>query len=576
MECGAVAERPVDRKPGCPGDLEAAALRTLREVRHHLRSTHFEQGPVERMPLGVPRLRDLGPVELGRKERRFGARVGNRVAHLRVAEPRERGKLPAPPFAHRGGELGSEIAEEEERRACRELLAHEKHRHRRPEQEAGHAELERGRIGDRCQPFADRAVAYLVVGLQEIDECALRQAGSGVAARAALPETGRFALVPEPLCKGPPEPPHRPVGVVGVVAVALAGGQEMYRVMEVVVPLAAGKARLPAFVAREIASLVAVVFEHDVHVSFAARAGAHCGGELFEEVRGARVLHRMHRIQAQAVEVELLEPVERVVDEEVAHRARMLSVEVERRAPGRMPRLVEELRRVLAEVIPLRAEMVVDHVEQHHQAAGMGGGHQALQVLRRAVGGIGRVRQHAVVAPIAPAGTIGERQKLDRGNAEPREVIEAPDGGIESPFGGKSADMQLVDHGLMPRAAFPVRIRPGERHRIDHHARGMHILGIPARSGVGHADAVVDAVLVGRTCLEALDGGGMPAAAHRCHRQARAAARVGEVELDLARRGRPQPEAGIAVYKLGAERHAMQALHRRASRSTTIERPCSG
>ena len=43
------------------------------------------------------------------------------------------------------------------------------------------------------------------------------------------------------------------------------------------------------------------------------------------------VVHRMHRVHAQAVEMELLDPVQRVVEEEVAHRAAVLGVEVDRR-----------------------------------------------------------------------------------------------------------------------------------------------------------------------------------------------------------------------------------------------------
>ena len=58
-------------------------------------------------------------------------------------------------------------------------------------------------------------------------------------------------------------------------------------------------------------------------------------------MRLAAVDDRVHGVEAQAVEVVLLEPVERVVDEEVAHRARLS--EVDRGAPGRVLRPVKKL-----------------------------------------------------------------------------------------------------------------------------------------------------------------------------------------------------------------------------------------
>ena len=54
---------------------------------------------------------------------------------VRLACPNSR-ELAAPAFAHLVGELGAEVAEEQERRARRAFLAHEQHRDRRREQQA--------------------------------------------------------------------------------------------------------------------------------------------------------------------------------------------------------------------------------------------------------------------------------------------------------------------------------------------------------------------------------------------------------------------------------------------------------
>ena len=103
-----------------------------------------------------------------------------------------------------------------------------------------------------------------------------------------------------------------------------------------------------------------------------------------------------------------------------------LAVEVDRRAPRRLVPLGEELRRVRVQVVAFGAEVVVDDVEQHHEPARVRGVDEALQILGRAVGRVGRELQHAVVAPVAAAGKVGERHELDRRDAEIGEVVEPP------------------------------------------------------------------------------------------------------------------------------------------------------
>jgi hypothetical protein len=77
------------------------------------------------------------------------------------------------------------------------------------------------------------------------------------------------------------------------------------------------------------------------------------------------------------------------------------------------------------QVVALRAEVVVDDVEQHHQPAGVGGVDQRLEVLRAGRSGCpARTAEHAVVAPVARAGEVGDRHQLDGGDAELDEVVE--------------------------------------------------------------------------------------------------------------------------------------------------------
>src|SRR5690242_8669888 len=62
-------------------------------------------------------------------------------------------------------------------------------------------------------------------------------------------------------------------------------------------------------------------------------ARAHRPHDLGEDVLRAVVTQMLSSVETQPVEVILLEPVKRVADDEVAHRARTLAVETEGHAP---------------------------------------------------------------------------------------------------------------------------------------------------------------------------------------------------------------------------------------------------
>ena len=119
----------------------------------------------------------------------------------------------------------------------------------------------------------------------------------------------------------------------------------------------------------------------------------------------------VHGIEPQPVEAVLAQPVQRILDRKGAH---LRHAVVDRAAPRRL-RLGEEARRVAAEVISLGTEVVVDHVEEHHQPAQMRFVDQRLEIVGPAIGAVGRVPQHAVIAPVArcrrnpPAASIPAR-----------------------------------------------------------------------------------------------------------------------------------------------------------------------
>ena len=349
-------------------------------------------------------------------------------------------------------------------------------------------------------------------------------------------------------------------GIVGVVAVGLARGEDVQRVVRVVVPLRRGAERARRRVAREVRGRVAVVLQHDVHGARASRALAERVRDLGDDVGDAVVDDRVDGVEAQPVEPELLDPVQRVVHEEIAHRPRVTSVEIDRRPPWRRTVAVEEPRRVGVEVVSLRAEVVVDDVEEHHQAAGVRRRDQALQVLRRAVRGVGRERQHAVVAPVARAGEVGDRHQLDCRDAEVGEVVEPFDRGGKRPAGREGPDVELVDHRLFPRPAGPGVVAPLERAGVHDPARAVDVVGIPARGRIGDPPGAAD--------VEAIRGAGRRVARHELEpavREARHRPRgvVAQDEPDPRADRRPQPEPRLAAGpELGAERHLVAVLHR--------------
>src|SRR6185436_16343329 len=129
--------------------------------RNDLLLSQQQQARVVREPGRVPVL----PAQDAALEGGLGQRVGD--PFLESGEARE---LLAPALAYRLAQLAVEIAEEEERLPAAPLLAHEQKRRRRGEELDRRQGLELVRLGQRQEPFSHRAVADLVVVLQEIDE----------------------------------------------------------------------------------------------------------------------------------------------------------------------------------------------------------------------------------------------------------------------------------------------------------------------------------------------------------------------------------------------------------------------
>ncbi len=318
----------------------------------------------------------------------------------------------------------------------------------------------------------------------------------------------------------------RVVGVIGVIAGILVGQQHVQHVVTVIVPL-----RID--IASQMRRLV-MVLQHQMHLAARVHAAPHGRGHLLNP---ALVLDRVHRVEAQPIEPVLHQPGQHIAGEIAAH---FRAMEVDRRSPRGLLVLSEELRRVAVQVISIGAEMIIHHVEKDHQAEPVGGIDQRLQLVRRAIGAVRGVGQHAVVTPVVSAGEIIDRHQLDRRDAkllQPRQSLGDT---------GKSAhraDMQLIQHGFAPWPPTPIPVPPHITSRIHHHARPVHIIRLKPRGGIGHQHAIRQPIPVARA-RPACRVHAEPTVRRALHRQDRA---ILDRHRHLFLRRRPNAEARAPV-----------------------------
>ena len=87
-------------------------------------------------------------------------------------------------------------------------------------------------------------------------------------------------------------------------------------------------------------------------------------GGLFDrqqDVMRTGIEDRVNRVEPQAIDMEISDPISDVLQHEGAHAVATRLIEVDRGTPRRVI-VVGEVRAELSEVISFRAEMVVDHI----------------------------------------------------------------------------------------------------------------------------------------------------------------------------------------------------------------------
>jgi len=377
-----------------------------------------------------------------------GEATGERLWRLRVGDlvrgPAEGGELPAPAVAHEAAELEVDVVGEVlERRRGAPLLALEQHRHERGAQHEGGGDVEPPGAEQGRGALAGGPVADLVVVLEVAEQAVGGDAGQGPAV-AAAPVGGVAAGVDVAPLQRPAE--RLEAAEVLVVAGGLTGQGAVEGVVKVVAPgrihaVAAGVGGADQLRVVEVA-----LGDEELPPPEAGLEGGDPPGQILEDVDGRRVEDGVHGVEPQAVDVVVLEPLRGVLDDELAHGAAVVTVEVECVAPRRaMP--VGRVRTEEGEVIARGSEVVVHDVEDHAETARVRGVDEFLEPFRSSVRLVDRVQRDAVVAPSELAVERGDRHHLDRRDAERDERVEFLDRARERARRRERADVELVDDG---------------------------------------------------------------------------------------------------------------------------------
>ena len=211
---------------------------------------------------------------------------------------------------------------------------------------------------------------------------------------------------------------------------------------------------------------------------------AHAAADGRQNVLRRVVDDGMHGVQPQTVDVILVDPIAGVGRAVLAHRGRVLAVEINRVAPACFVERRQVVVGKLPQVIAHRAEVVVDHVEHHGQAQAMRFVDKAAKIVGRAVQPSRRVQVHAVVAPAKLAGELGHRHHFDHRDADVDEQRQLFDRRGVGSLGRERAEVQFINHLARQRHTAPGLIVPLEGRGIDDFRQSVRSVGLPARRRV--------------------------------------------------------------------------------------------
>ena len=124
-------------------------------------------------------------------------------------------------------------------------------------------------------------------------------------------------------------------------------------------------------------------------------------------------------------------------------------------------------------------------VEHHAQPTAMAAVHETLERVGPAVILGNGVPADSVIAPVPGSVDGVDRHHLDQVDAQPGQVVETLDRGVERPVRGERPDVQLVEHAARQRPAGPASIGPFERAVVIDPRCRVHSVGCHRDRGSG-------------------------------------------------------------------------------------------
>lgn len=112
--------------------------------------------------------------------------------------------------------------------------------------------------------------------------------------------------------------------------------------------------------------------------------------------------------------------------------------------------------------------MVQHNIQDDGKTIPMRGVNKRLEIIRRPIGRMRRVKQYAVIAPATLAAKLRNGHHFNNGNAEFSEIRQLRYCGAEGAFRSERACMHLIHHGLLPTATFPPGVAPRVAAWINH------------------------------------------------------------------------------------------------------------
>ncbi len=185
--------------------------------------------------------------------------------------------------------------------------------------------------------------------------------------------------------------------------------------------------------------------ENDIPAIFSGEVGRPVGnlsanalGNLNQNVLLSAIFDLIDRIEAQTVQVELFQPVERRFGNITAHGVNVIG---NTGSPGRHSFFVEEIWRQQRQIVTLRAEMIQHNIEHNRYAVAVSGINEGFYVIRRTIGRVRRIEQHAIVAPTPIAAKLRHGQDLYSGDTHVCQIRQFFNCGPKRPLWGKGSDM---------------------------------------------------------------------------------------------------------------------------------------